>query len=80
MANTTNPNSTDEIPPEMDYAMHERTYEGFIAMVKWGIISMVYVVLALYCFIEADQPLLGLVLLLLIPVTIGGAYVMRERK
>jgi hypothetical protein len=53
----------DTLPPAMDYAMHERTYEGFIAFVKWAIIDVAFLLVALYCFIIADQPVLGLLLL-----------------
>ncbi len=27
--------------PDMDYAEHERTYAGFVAMTKWGVIFLV---------------------------------------
>ena len=29
--------AVEELPPAMDYAQHNATYEGFIQMVKWGI-------------------------------------------
>jgi hypothetical protein len=58
--------ATAESP--MDYAQHNATYTSFMAMVKAGIASCVFLVLALYCFIVAAQPWLGLVLILAMPV------------
>lgn len=69
----------DEVPPAMDYGQHNSTYGGFLAMVKWGIVSMIIVVVALYCFIEAQQPVLGALLLLLLPVGAVALVVMRSR-
>ena len=66
--------ATHELPPAMDYAQHEATYAGFITLVKWSILALVFVVLALYAFIEAHQPIIGALLLLIIPV--GGIAVM----
>jgi len=64
----------DELPPAMDYAQHEGTYRGFLAMVKWGIVSMAFLVLALYAFIEGHNPIIGVLLLvLMVAVPIGGA-------
>jgi nicotinamide riboside transporter PnuC len=51
--------TTETISDAMDYPQHEATYKGFMGMVKWGIIEMVLVVLALFCFIQAGQPWLG---------------------
>ena len=33
--------------PDMDYAEHERTYRGFVAMTKWGIIAMVVILVGM---------------------------------
>jgi hypothetical protein len=68
---------TVDSAPAMDYSAHDSTYRGFIAMVKWGIYTMVLTVLSLYCFIEANQPLLGALLLVLIPVVIAGKMLMK---
>ncbi len=62
------PSDIHELPPAMDYAQHNGTYEGFVTMVKWGIITMALVVVALYCFIIGHQPVIGTLLLLAIPV------------
>ncbi|RYE47421.1 MAG: aa3-type cytochrome c oxidase subunit IV [Hyphomicrobiales bacterium] len=72
--------ATHELPPAMDYAQHEATYAGFITFVKWGILAMVFVVLSLYAFIEAHQPIIGALLLLAIPVLIIGVMVMGSRR
>lgn len=72
--------AVEQLPPAMDYAQHNATYQGFMQMLKWGIISMVLVVLSLYAFIEGGQPLIGTLLLLLIPVLIIGSVVMGPRR
>ena len=63
----------EEMHEAMDYAQHEQTWEGITTLVKWAIIELAFLLLALFCFIEAGQPLLGglliLVGLLLIPGT-----------
>ena len=69
--------AVQELPPAMDYAQHNATYEGFMGMVKWGIISGIVIVLALYAFIEGHQPLIGALLLLLLPV---GAVILTITK
>lgn len=76
-AATPAPSDIHELPPAMDYAQHIGTYEGFLAMVKWGIITMALVVVSLYCFIIGHQPVIGTLLLLLIPV---GAVVLVVTK
>ena len=73
--------AVEDLPPAMDYAQHNGTYELFMGMVKWGIISAVFLVLALYSFIEAHQPLIGGVLVLLMfVVPFAGAIVGKSRK
>lgn len=72
--------ATHELPPAMDYAQHEATYAGFITFVKWGIVSMALIVLSLYAFIEAHNPIIGALLLLAIPVLIVGVMVMGSRR
>jgi hypothetical protein len=69
-----------ELPPAMDYAQHNGTYEGFMQMLKWSIAALALVVLALYAFIEAGQPLIGSLLLALIPVGGIGVAVMGTRR
>jgi hypothetical protein len=34
-----------------DYIAHEQTYEGFLALVKYGIIGVVAIVLLMYIFL-----------------------------
>jgi hypothetical protein len=34
-----------------DYPAHEQTYEGFLALVKWGTIGVVAIVLGMYVFL-----------------------------
>lgn len=72
--------SHDELPPAMDYAQHEATYNGFVEFVKWSIVALIFVVLALYAFIEAHQPIIGTLLLLIIPIGGIGVMVMGSRR
>ena len=72
--------AVEELPPAMDYAQHNATYEGFMQMLKWGIAALLLIVLALYAFIEAGQPIIGTLLLLLIPVGAIGSVVMGTRR
>lgn len=72
--------ATHEAPPEMDYPQHEATYAGFITFVKWSIVAMSFVMLSLYAFIEAHQPIIGALLLVAIPVLIIGVMVMGSRR
>ena len=55
-------------PSRNDLKAHETTYSGFIAMLKMSVVALIITILALYCFLEAGNPILGLILLLLIPV------------
>jgi hypothetical protein len=70
----------DETAPTMDYAQHNATYAGFLALVKWTIVALLITVIALYCFIEANQPVLGTILLLIIPVGGVALAVSRARN
>ncbi|MHB1101532.1 MAG: aa3-type cytochrome c oxidase subunit IV [Devosia sp.] len=72
--------TADEIPPAMDYAQHEGTYRGFLRMTKYTMVALLLLVLALYCFIEAGQPIIGTLLLLAIPVGAVGLVVMGSRR
>jgi len=78
---TTQSTAAANAVPQMDYPQHEATYELFLGMVKWGIVSMVFLVLALYAFIEAGQAVLGFVLLvLMVVVPIAGAVMGKSSK
>lgn len=50
--------------PGMDYPAHVRTYNRFLNLVKWFIIHLAALVLALYFLIIAGQPVAGTILLL----------------
>ena len=78
---TTQSHAAAQAVPEMDYPQHEATYELFLGMVKWGIVSMAFLVLSLYAFIEGHQPVVGFVLLvLMIVVPIAGAVMGKSSK
>jgi hypothetical protein len=72
--------SPDEIPPAMDYAQHEATWNGVMALTKWSIVALLLIIIALYCFIEAGQPVIGTLLLLIIPVGAVVLAVTRSRS
>lgn len=72
--------AVQNLPPEMDYAQHNGTYAGFMVTLKWAIVAMVLIVLALYAFIEAGQPIIGALLLLVIPVGAIATVVMGSRR
>ena len=71
---------TQELPPAMDYAQHNGTYQAFMGFLKWTCVALFILVVALYCFIEAQQPILGTLLLFLIPVGAIGLMVMGTRR
>ena len=79
MATTPAADHHDDIPA-MDYPQHEATYRGFLTMVKLGIINMVFVVLALYAFIEGHNAIAGVVLLVLSVVVPAGVQMMGRRS
>jgi len=54
MVETVSPNA-----PRMDYPSHIKTYNRFLRLVKWFCIHMVFLMVALYCYIIAGQPILG---------------------
>ena len=72
-------NSTNDVSTAMDYAQHEGTYRGFVQLTKYVIAALLFIVLALYCFIEAGQPVLGTLLLLAIPAGAVWLVVARSR-
>lgn len=74
------PAATQELPPAMDYAQHEATYRGFLTFVKWGCISMAFVVMALYAFIQGNSPVMGVLLLILSVVVPVAGVLMGGRK
>jgi hypothetical protein len=64
----------------MDYAEHDSTWRMFTELVKWVIIASAVTCVALYCFIEAHQPIIGTLLLLALPVGAVALIVMRSRS
>jgi hypothetical protein len=69
----------EEIPPEMDYAQHQATWNAVTALVKWSIVALLIIMVALYFFIEGSQPVIGTILLLLLPVGAVVLAVTRSR-
>jgi hypothetical protein len=65
--------------PEMDYPAHDAFWASFVTFLKGAIAALILIVVALYCFIEAGNAVLGTVLLLLIPVGIVWSMVNGKR-
>jgi hypothetical protein len=80
MATTPAPSDHHDDIPAMDYPQHEATYRGFITMVKLGIVNMIFVVLALYAFIEGSNAIAGVVLLVLSVLVPTGMQMMGRRR
>ncbi|AKR56979.1 hypothetical protein GCM10011321_41050 [Youhaiella tibetensis] len=49
--------------PAMDYAEHERTYHGFVELLKLSILGLVILMVGLFFIIQGGQPLFGGVLI-----------------
>jgi hypothetical protein len=83
MANTpatTAPQHIEELPPGMDYAKHQATWNAVMLLIKWSIVALAIIVVALYCFIEGNQPVLGTLLLLALPIGAVVLAVTRSRS
>ncbi|MCB1461021.1 MAG: aa3-type cytochrome c oxidase subunit IV [Nitratireductor sp.] len=52
--------------PAMDYIEHERTYESFLWMTKWGVIAVVDIVIALAASTVGGMGLAGFFLVLIV--------------
>jgi hypothetical protein len=63
----------------MDYAEHQRTYDGFVSLVKYGVLSLAILVIGLYFAIIGAQPVLGVVLILA-SVVVPAVLAMLSRK
>jgi hypothetical protein len=60
-----------EIPPAMDYASHLRQFHRFLHLVKWFVIHMAFLLVALYFFLIGGQPIIGAVFLAIAVGTLG---------
>jgi hypothetical protein len=63
----------------MDYAQHQQTYDGFVSLVKYGILSVAILVVGLYFAIIGAQPVFGVVLIVL-SVIVPAVLAMVSRK
>ncbi|MEC9342987.1 MAG: aa3-type cytochrome c oxidase subunit IV [Pseudomonadota bacterium] len=63
----------NEQAPAMDYAEHERTYEGFLKLTKWSIIHIVNVMIALTAGTVGGMGVVGFVLVLIV-LTIAAYF------
>ncbi|MEO8686034.1 MAG: aa3-type cytochrome c oxidase subunit IV [Devosia sp.] len=63
----------------MDYAQHQQTYDSFVSLVKYGVLSMAILVVGLYFAIIGAQPVLGVVLIVL-SVIVPAVLAMMSRK
>ena len=55
----------EEMHEAMDYAQHERTWEGFTSLIKWAMIQLAFIVIGLYCIIFAGAPVVGVLAILI---------------
>jgi aa3 type cytochrome c oxidase subunit IV len=63
----------------MDYAQHQQTYDSFVSLVKYGVLSIAILVVGLYFAIIGAQPVLGVVLIVL-SVIVPAVLAMVSRK
>jgi len=49
---TTSPDAPHDVQNAMDYAEHERTYNGFMRLTKWTVIATAISVVILYFLIR----------------------------
>ncbi len=73
------PHPAPVMESSMDYAQHEATYGGFLALLKFSIISIAILVVGLYFAIIAGQPILGIVLIVA-SVVVPGVMTVMGRK
>lgn len=52
MAHTQHEPEIEHLPSGMDYQAHEATYRGFMRLVKWSVILLAIVAVALYFVIQ----------------------------
>ena len=69
----------EEMHEAMDYAQHQATWGGFTNLVKWAIIELAFLVLALFCFIQAGNPWFGGFLILVGLLSIPGSILFGKR-
>lgn len=74
------PSGPVELGAEMDYAEHEKTYAGFLALTKYGTIFCVALMIALAFFYFATSG--GVInflfsLILMVVITIVGAIALK---
>jgi len=55
----------EEMHEAMDYMQHEKTWEGVTNLVKWAMIQLAFIVVGLFCVIQAGAPLAGVVLIII---------------
>lgn len=67
-----------ELGAEMDYAEHERTFAGFVALTKIGILATIAIIQALVLFgIAANGFWLGVLMIVLMFVGVALGMVMK---
>jgi len=64
----------------MDYAQHERTWEGVTNLVKWAIIQLAFILVGLFCVIQGGVPVLGLLLIVVGLAAPGIAMLFSPRR
>ncbi len=70
----------EEMHEAMDYEQHRKTWDLVTSMVKWSILHLVFLVVALYCFIIADSFWAGLFFIVVGLLLLPGNYLFRTRR
>jgi hypothetical protein len=65
-----------ETGASMDYAEHEKTYEGFLAAAKWGTMVTVVLLIAMAAGFFAGAGLIGSFILFIV-LNIAGVFLLR---
>ena len=82
MATTIVPDPADHVVDgqmsNSDYATHERTFHSVLSVVKWFVIHLFIILIALYFGAIADQPVIAGVLVLAAIVLFGSVLLHRR--
>jgi len=71
------PNGPLEMGAEMDYAEHEKTYQGFIALAKYGTLALVALMIAMAFGFFAGGGFIASIILFAI-ICGAGTYFLRD--
>lgn len=70
----------EEMHEAMDYAQHRATWDLVTSLVKWAIVQLAFLAVALYCFIIAGNLWAGLFFLVVGLLLIPGVYLFGPKR